>query len=187
MKILFGIVAFLVWVGICVSLDMPKTCTLGKVQLSHSKHITRAGDCAKCHHLGPPEIWSCKKCHSAPITASIPKLKDAYHKKCIDCHKKEKAPTLCTTCHTWKTQDVSFAFLPEVCTIGSVSFSHSKHTKLSNCQRCHHTGDVTKCTECHQDSTLNKPGKKGAFHRLCILCHKETKGPVSCKECHKNR
>ncbi|MEK9149864.1 MAG: cytochrome c3 family protein, partial [Candidatus Desantisbacteria bacterium] len=112
---------------------------------------------------------------------------EAYHKKCIDCHKKEKAGTLCSTCHIWKAKEKSLSFLPETCTIGSVSFSHSKHTERANCERCHHTGEATKCTDCHQKKTLNKPGAKCVFHRLCIICHKETKGPVSCKKCHRVR
>ena len=188
---------FLLIIGTSQALELPDTCKLGKVKFSHKKHIGIAGDCAKCHHLGPPEIWSCKKCHSAPPTKSIPKLKEAYHKKCIDCHKEKKASTLCTICHSWKKEKIILSsFLPEVCIIGTstnVTFPHNKHMGIANCQKCHHMGEPRKCAECHKNLTLRKPDLKGAFHRRCILCHKETKehvketkGPAGCKECHKN-
>jgi len=58
-------------------------------------------DCATCHHkwdkAGDPN--PCKHCHSAK-KGDGPSIKDAYHKKCKGCHKKEKkGPTKCKGCH----------------------------------------------------------------------------------------
>ena len=93
----------------------------------------------------------------------------------------------------------------------SVRFMHRKHANvLRDCSICHHhqpkkDGDMegepmtwekfrangqlpVKCSECHKKpfdpNRLDVPGLKGAYHRLCIECHKETeqvpytRGPV---------
>lgn len=92
-----------------------------------------------------------------------------------------------------------------------VRFMHSKHANvLENCVICHHRmprGDGDKygepvsmsqliereaepvsCAVCHDDpfnpKDLETPGLKGAYHRLCIGCHRESeqiphnRGPV---------
>ena len=92
-----------------------------------------------------------------------------------------------------------------------VRFMHSKHANvLEDCSICHHRlpreeGDTygqpvsmatliekevepVACSACHQDpfdpKNLHTPGLKGAYHRLCMDCHKEseqvpfTRGPI---------
>ncbi len=92
-----------------------------------------------------------------------------------------------------------------------VRFMHRKHANvLKDCSICHHRqptkeGDMegepmtwekfradgklpVKCSECHRKpfdpKRLHVPGLKGAYHRLCIECHKESeqvpyvRGPV---------
>lgn len=67
---------------------------MGTVTFDHAAH-QGATDCATCHHTG--EYAPCKSCHDG---SKAPKAKDAYHKNCKDCHKKEKkGPTKCKECH----------------------------------------------------------------------------------------
>ncbi|MEN6615403.1 MAG: cytochrome c3 family protein [Syntrophorhabdus sp.] len=79
------------------------------VAFSHPLHTQKAKiDCVVCHHKdkNPKEPGSCMPCHDLKDVrnGAIP-IKDAYHKKCIDCHKeavaakKVNAPTKCNDCH----------------------------------------------------------------------------------------
>jgi len=110
-----------------------------------------------------------------------------------------------------------------------VEFSHSKHLLLYSCKTCHHDWDggeqISSCTAsgCHGPTKPTKIGKrmgraswldfsvveikyfKNAFHRQCIVCHKQIKirnmalmekskggpkpeleptGPNTCRKCH---
>ena len=110
-----------------------------------------------------------------------------------------------------------------------VEFSHSKHLLLYSCKTCHHDWDggeqVSSCTAsgCHGPTkppkVIKRTGRaswldfsveqikyfKNAFHRQCIVCHKEIKlrniallekskggpkpeleptGPNTCRRCH---
>jgi len=76
-----------------------------------------------------------------------------------------------------------------------VKFSHKAHTGYAeNCTVCHHhKSEVEKtpaCRECHglPFKTLAKPGLKGAYHRQCMNCHRESgSGPLGCEACHEKR
>ncbi len=60
--------------------------------------------CNDCHHKAAEGETpkACKTCHQAK-KGDAPKIKDAYHKKCKGCHKKEKkGPTKCGGCHKRK-------------------------------------------------------------------------------------
>ncbi|HCA79937.1 MAG TPA: hypothetical protein DEP53_09410 [Bacteroidetes bacterium] len=79
-----------------------------------------------------------------------------------------------------------------------VLFTHKVHAKMSemsgNCVLCHHynpPGSVLACSECHVAETssksadLSKPGLKGAYHRQCINCHRESGlSATKCESCH---
>ncbi|MCK5913925.1 MAG: cytochrome c3 family protein [Desulfuromusa sp.] len=68
---------------------------MGTVTFNHSDH-QQLTDCATCHHTG--EYAQCKSCHG--VDQSAPKVKNAYHKQCKDCHKEmKKGPTKCKECH----------------------------------------------------------------------------------------
>jgi len=77
----------------------------GNVTYNHSKHTAVA--CDKCHHKpqGDNKQAKCSACHTA---TSTPTAKDAFHKRCLDCHKDTVAkdatkaatvPTKCNECH----------------------------------------------------------------------------------------
>jgi len=65
------------------------------------------------------------------------------------------------------------------------------------CQGCHHESPVGEkpplCESCHQtntaDSTPQKPGLLGAYHRQCLGCHQamELEKPSDCFGCHAER
>jgi len=69
--------------------------------------------------------------------------------------------------------------------MGNATLSHQKHSTLTDCKTCHHTGmDQPKCSSCHTKDS--KVTAQDAFHKNCIDCHKEKqKGPTGCMDCHK--
>jgi hypothetical protein len=86
------------------------------VDFNHKKHAeTLKIACTECHHkyVNGKNVWKqgdpvqkCDACHTlnAAPGAKPMGLKEALHKNCIDCHKKEKAagkkaPTMCNECH----------------------------------------------------------------------------------------
>ena len=81
---------------------------LPPVAFSHTTHIEKAKiDCTACHHKDrdPKEPESCLKCHLLrEAKDNEPVAKDAFHKKCLTCHKDVlakgiNAPTKCNECH----------------------------------------------------------------------------------------
>jgi hypothetical protein len=76
-----------------------------------------------------------------------------------------------------------------------VKFSHKAHVSYAeSCDVCHHHHSEVErtppCRECHGQpfKTLSKPGLKGAYHRQCMNCHRESgSGPLGCEECHEKR
>jgi len=75
------------------------------VVFPHKNHQDMlSGKCVECHHTTKEgeQTVSCASCHNKEGAKVV--LKDAYHKKCKDCHQKEatagkKAPTKCNECH----------------------------------------------------------------------------------------
>ncbi|MBS3809679.1 MAG: hypothetical protein KGY38_05960 [Desulfobacterales bacterium] len=97
--------------------------------------------------------------------------------------------------------------------MGIISFDHRAHVDEYDlgCGKCHHDENnqplndlsyddpVKGCAQCHdkegrprrQESMSDQQWKKeqlkyyyGAIHENCTGCHKETKGPVKCMQCH---
>jgi len=74
----------------------------GPVEFSHLNHIEDYGlSCEECHHdyMDSKNVWKegdwvnkCTECHDAcKSDGNVKKLKVAFHKNCIDCHRKIKA------------------------------------------------------------------------------------------------
>ncbi|UCF69175.1 MAG: cytochrome c3 family protein [Acidobacteriota bacterium] len=62
---------------------------LGTVTFNHKDHADKIGDCAACHHTtkAGETPQSCGSCHDAKqVVENAPKLKDAVHSTCWDCH-----------------------------------------------------------------------------------------------------
>ncbi len=77
-----------------------------------------------------------------------------------------------------------------------VTFPHKLHATMSaiesGCTLCHHYTPTDKshppCRECHEpgpaEGNLRQPGLKGAYHRQCLLCHREWSHDTNCDACH---
>lgn len=192
--------------------DIPEIATInrlerayGPVKFTHAKHMEIAGDCAACHHhQAEGDISACAKCHSMrfdPKNTKKTTLKAAYHERCLGCHDKlASGPRGCVDCHpAIHGKDARKA--TKYCELGDiariyepVNFSHGDHMWITdNCTACHHheaAGKYSPCKSCHgkpfNPENLNKPGLKGAYHRLCLDCHKQSAKvtPLGCTECH---
>jgi predicted CXXCH cytochrome family protein len=79
----------------------------GKVLFDHKRHASANGygiDCSDCHHNLEDEEGSkpvaCNTCHKPDNDDEAPKLSEAFHTLCIDCHKDQDAgPVKCSECH----------------------------------------------------------------------------------------
>lgn len=75
-----------------------------------------------------------------------------------------------------------------------VIFAHRQHAQMSElsggCAVCHHfnpVGRILACSNCHsatQAGTILKPDLRGAYHRLCLECHREWNQDTKCAVCH---
>lgn len=75
-----------------------------------------------------------------------------------------------------------------------VIFAHKLHSQMAQmsggCSLCHHYNPVHRilpCHDCHGESNhedLAKPGLRGAYHRLCLKCHREWSHETECVVCH---
>ncbi len=88
---------------------VPESISLGALSekyapatFDHAMHLDASDGCTDCHHGTPqgPSLAKCGSCHKAAAEGNSPSLKDALHKQCIDCHKKDdQGPTGCEDCH----------------------------------------------------------------------------------------
>ena len=65
-----------------------------KVTFSHINH-TKHAKCESCHHAGKQATCSGADCHGTKAQGEALGLKSAFHKQCIPCHRKNKAPSKC--------------------------------------------------------------------------------------------
>jgi hypothetical protein len=77
-----------------------------------------------------------------------------------------------------------------------VPFPHERHTSaVTDCAKCHHTGENNKCSTCHLTNRRAGPATKINSYeiahnrtsaRACWGCHIQMKtGPAACAACHK--
>jgi len=84
------------------ALDPPRTVTMtssqGKVVFDHEGHQAAVNDCTDCHHMGMEnDKRACRSCHG--VDRLIPRIKNAFHHQCRNCHIKNGGPTACNACH----------------------------------------------------------------------------------------
>jgi len=186
------------------------------VVFTHESHVDYEENCEVCHHHSseverfPP----CRACHGETFsTLDRPGLKGAYHRQCLECHKKmESGPLGCEDCHKKRAagpvvqEDLAKKYAYEIMTLGHLEdgfepsvFNHLQHTKTTgDCSECHHLRTphevAAPCRECHTRRVTAEgdktPGLKDAYHQQCIACHKEAaktgqKVALNCVECHK--
>jgi len=137
-----------------------------------------------------PRDLGCKQCHECDLpTKSNPCLKACPRGQMITVHHSAEAgPAIVTLDKVTGSPDV---YEP-------VKFDHREHAKMSEmsggCVQCHHynlSGNVLACRTCHdvntasKDADLSKPGLKGAYHRRCVNCHRESGLDTKCDgSCH---
>ena len=192
----------------------------GPVYFSHKVHAQMSimsGGCENCHHhntSGP--ILKCNSCHESSRKredVSIPDLKGAFHRQCMDCHREWSHETGCNSCHTLKTglknssdksvqkkyngKDHPVVLEPTKLIFETksdkgklVTFYHNDHTQKFGitCTTCH---KQESCTKCHdvKDRNIQKNQdvvSKKSFeeqHKNCISCHSKNE---KCSDCHSN-
>jgi len=101
------VVAVMFSAGLVVGADAPGKITIKEIQktkppveFDHKAHQGKVKECKTCHHKGEAgKEEKCSKCHKNKAEGKTVDLKEAFHKTCRDCHKKEKATTKCDGCH----------------------------------------------------------------------------------------
>jgi len=88
--------------------------------------------------------------------------------------------------------DLEDAYLP-------VPFDHKGHAQMAamttGCTACHHYSPEgqqhPECKTCHDAESagtdINKPGLKGAYHQMCLSCHREWIDETDCAICHMSK
>ncbi len=62
----------------------------GVVLFSHGKHSGLDNiECESCHHKGMEQ--TCHDCHKPGVTGPVFNAREALHRQCIGCHKREQA------------------------------------------------------------------------------------------------
>jgi hypothetical protein len=160
----------------------------GPVYFSHRLHAQMSemsGGCGGCHHFnttGP--ILNCNSCHETSRKrndVSVPDLKGAYHRQCMDCHREWSHSTACNSCHlpikevkgTEKEQiaqrlkgrahpvvlePVKILYRTESDKGKLVTFYHDDHTKKFNldCISCHKQESCSSCHDVNKKSSDSK-------------------------------
>jgi c(7)-type cytochrome triheme protein len=140
----------------------------------------------KYEHVVHVAVFGCNTCHMAlfPMTKEVVKITFADHaagKVCFSCHNGKKAfsYTTCTNCHA-KPPVPAAPIVYKPAGAAPVSFSHTFHTQVFECKKCH---------------TVIWPMKKGAKKmnmdalydgKFCGTCHneKEAFASTECDKCH---
>ncbi len=130
---------------------------------------------------------TCKTCHSCDIpTKENPCILPCPREKMVSIDQSPEDGPAVITIDKFKKQSDIYA---------PVVFSHRLHAEMSGmaggCKMCHHynpPGQVIGCSDCHELTRkrvdVSKPDLKGAYHRLCMTCHRSWSGKTDCTECH---
>lgn len=142
--------------------------TTGPTRFSHQKHLSATPDCGSCH----PKLFAAGPNKHATMADM------RQGKSCGACHDGKKAFGIerCTTCHPVRDQKYA------VKGAGTVTFSHSTHTGLYACDKCHSKLYGTGRSKTRVSMKSMEKGKScGACHNAktafsvkenCATCHK---------------
>lgn len=150
----------------------------GPVYFSHKIHAQMSnmgGGCETCHHhntSGP--ILKCNSCHATSRNrddVSIPDLKAAYHRQCMDCHREWSHSTACNSCHL-PIKEVKGTEKEQI----AKRLAGRKHpVVLESTKLVYETNsDKGKFATFYHDDHTKKFGLE------CISCHKQD----GCSSCH---
>jgi hypothetical protein len=179
----------------------------GPVRFEHYEHARMTGfdkGCETCHHFSPPNSPhpACKSCHPREVShENLRKrgLKGAYHRICLNCHRKWDADTACEICHAKKRPGLEAPIhatssyrplkLNELIVFHTghdggddVPFHHRSHSQLyeRDCTECHREQS---CERCHVQGEKPHPmgdPSRTNLHDVCFRCH----GQERCSSCH---
>jgi hypothetical protein len=193
----------------------------GPVYFSHRIHAQMSnmgGGCEGCHHFntsGP--ILKCSNCHESKRNredVSVPDLKGAYHRQCMDCHREWSHDTGCNSCHKLKKdlkdvkkddvqkkyagkkhpvvlEPTKLVYETKSAKGKFVTFFHDDHTKKFGltCATCHKQESCIKCHDVNKISndrpkTVTSKTTFEAQHKNCISCHSKAD---NCNNCHNQK
>lgn len=193
----------------------------GPVVFSHKLHAdmsTMSGGCYGCHHYNSTSmtILSCRECHPANrarTDISMPDLKGAYHRQCMDCHRQWSKATDCQSCHLKRDAQQSTEEALKAARLkgkshpdvplpkrvvyqtrsqrGSfVTFFHNDHAERFSleCSDCHKSESCVRCHERKKDGTAVvdsslKVKTQRTMEALHAPCF-SCHGRDKCEECH---
>lgn len=157
--------------------------TTARVRMPHVIHEENDVKCATCHHKANNDerIKKCSYCHRGLAGAKM------FHSFCVKCHTDKKSgPERCDGCHIDKRRGEVYRDIEKMYggTFMFDSGRHKSHQAASvDCNVCHHDSgkakEKKKCDACHVGRS-----KMVILHYFCKDCHKKTRGPVKCQECH---
>lgn len=192
-----------------------------EVVFSHKVHAEMSiisGGCAMCHHNNPPgKILACIHCHSIERKREEidrPDLKGAYHRQCMDCHRKWEHKIECESCHV-KHQNkdevekqsqrkkeqkrihekievpARIVFDTDTDEGSKVTFYHDEHINLFGfeCTDCHSDESCVKCHDSSEGEVAEAAGDKiesEETHEFCTNCH-DVEDEADCGLCHTNK
>lgn len=133
-----------------------------------------------------PAKIDCLQCHTCPV----PTAKEMCLRQCPSL-----TMTHVRTAHNLKEAPDSMLLNELEATYQPVHFDHKLHAGMAemrdSCSTCHHyspKGKIPACKECHTPAgdpkNLRQPGLKGAYHRMCLSCHREWSHDTKCVVCH---
>lgn len=186
----------------------------------HAQMSEMSGGCGGCHHFnttGP--ILKCNSCHEASRkreNVSLPDLKGAYHRQCMDCHREWSHSTACNSCHlpidqvkgTEKEQiakrlagrehpvvlePTKIVYETKTDKGKFATFFHSDHTKTFNleCISCHKQEGCSSCHDVNRKS-LAERNKSGDLSKTKLSFEEQHRNCISChkgdkcSKCHSN-
>lgn len=128
----------------------------------------------------------CLKCHTCPE----PTMEESCLKPCPHFQRPEAAAS-----HSVKEAPDQFIIDELSDLYQAVTFNHKLHADMAemglHCETCHHyspAGEIPPCKECHggekNPANLRQPSLKGAYHRMCLSCHREWSHDTKCIVCH---
>jgi hypothetical protein len=192
----------------------------GPVYFSHKIHAQMSvmlGGCGNCHHHNTLEqILKCSSCHESSRqreNISIPDLKGAYHRQCVECHREWSHETGCNSCHipinevkgSHKeeskkqlagkvhppvTEPTKIIYETNYEKGKFVTYYHDDHIKnfKLKCINCHAQESCTKCHDVNNAASdklklIKEKKSLDEHHKKCISCHEKDE----CTKCHMDK
>jgi hypothetical protein len=122
-------------------------------------------------------MLACKKCHPASrarTDLSVPDLKGAYHRQCMECHREWSKGTECTSCHLKREAGQSSAQALKAARLAGKSHPPLPHPGRVVYETPGQNGSVV--TFFHDDHA-------DRFGLRCVDCHRNE----SCVRCHEKK